>query len=107
MTSKPLRFRRAARMDVNDGVAYLGDKAGFAAVADFVDDLRDAYRLIRNWPGSGSPRYGVQLAIPGLRHQRLRRHPYLIFYVERSDTVEVWRVLHGSRDIPDAVRPVD
>jgi len=24
----------------------------------------------------------------------------IIFYVERSDHIDVWRVLHGKRDVP-------
>lgn len=28
------------------------------------------------------------------------RHPHLVFYVERSDQVDIWRVPHGRRDIP-------
>ena len=26
--------------------------------------------------------------------------PYLVFYVERPDHIDVWRVLHSQRDIP-------
>lgn len=25
---------------------------------------------------------------------------YLVFYVEREDEVDVWRILHSARDIP-------
>ena len=38
--------------------------------------------------------------LPGLRSWPLSRYPYLVFYVERSDCVDVWRVLQGQRDIP-------
>ena len=31
---------------------------------------------------------------------RRQSYPYLLFYVERHDTIDVWRVLHGERDIP-------
>jgi toxin ParE1/3/4 len=31
---------------------------------------------------------------------RVQRYPYLVFYVERDDHIDVWRVLHGQRDIP-------
>ena len=34
------------------------------------------------------------------QHRRCERYPYLVFYVERSDHVDVWRVLQGQRDIP-------
>jgi toxin ParE1/3/4 len=30
----------------------------------------------------------------------MKGYPHLVFYVERDDHVDVWRVLHGSRDIP-------
>ncbi|MBB2929020.1 plasmid stabilization system protein ParE [Paraburkholderia silvatlantica] len=38
--------------------------------------------------------------IPGLRSWPLDRYPHVIFYIERKDYVEVWRVLNGKRDIP-------
>ena len=49
---------------------------------------------------TGSPRYAHELDLPGLRSWPLKRYPYLIFYVEREDHIDVWRVLHGERDIP-------
>ena len=41
-----------------------------------------------------------ELNLPGLRAWPLTRYPCLVFEVERSDHVDVWRVLHGQRDIP-------
>ncbi|MDG0026140.1 hypothetical protein [Trinickia sp. Y13] len=41
-----------------------------------------------------------ELDIPGLRSWPLKRYPHLIFYVTRTDHVDVWRVIDGSRDIP-------
>jgi len=40
------------------------------------------------------------LNLPGLRFWRCKRFPYLVFYVETDDQINIWRVLHGSRDIP-------
>jgi len=48
----------------------------------------------------GSPRYAFELRLEGLRAWPLRRYPYLVFYVEREDHLDVWRVLHAQRDIP-------
>lgn len=31
---------------------------------------------------------------------RVRGYPYLIFYLERPDYLDVARVLHSARDIP-------
>jgi toxin ParE1/3/4 len=30
----------------------------------------------------------------------LTRYPYLLFFMELDDHIDVWRVLHGKRDIP-------
>ena len=62
--------------------------------------LGKAYTHIARQPASGSPRYAHELNLPGLRFWPLTRFPYLVFYFERDDCVDVWRVLHGQRDIP-------
>ena len=31
---------------------------------------------------------------------RLARYPYLVFYVERDDHIDIWRILPTRRDIP-------
>jgi hypothetical protein len=35
-----------------------------------------------------------------LKSWSLSRYPYLVFYVEGPDHVDVWRVLHRQRYIP-------
>lgn len=30
----------------------------------------------------------------------MTRYPYLLFYFEQAQHIEVWRVLHGNRDLP-------
>ena len=100
MKIKPVVPREQANQDVDDAVAYyLGEGAASVAL-DFVDALKQAYSHIGRHPGTGSPRYGHELDLPGLRSWTLSRYPYLVFYVERSDHIDVWRVLHGQRDIP-------
>lgn len=100
MKLKPVIPREQANQDVDEAVAfYLGEGAEQAALA-FIDALEEAYVHIRQMPASGSPRYAHELNLPGLRCWPLNRHPYLIFYVETEDRIDVWRVLHGQRDIP-------
>ena len=41
-----------------------------------------------------------ELNLPGLRSQKLKRYPYLVFFMAREDHVDVWRILHAQRDIP-------
>jgi toxin ParE1/3/4 len=64
-----------------------------------VDAVEQAFAHLSRHPGTGSPRYAHELNLPGLRFWRLTRFPHLVFYVERDDHVDVWRVLHGERDM--------
>jgi toxin ParE1/3/4 len=47
------------------------------------------------------------LNLPGLKSWPLTRYPCLVFYVERPDHIDVWRVLHGQRDVPAWMREAD
>lgn len=58
-----------------------------------------AYFHIGRHPSSGSPPHAHELNLPGLRFWPLTRYPHLVFYVERGDHIDVWRVLHGQRDV--------
>jgi toxin ParE1/3/4 len=97
---KPAVPRELANRDVDDAIThYLKDSAA-EVVLGLVDALEDAYRLIGRHPAIGSSHYAHELGISGLRCWPLPRFPYLIFYLEREDHIDVWRVLHGQRDIP-------
>lgn len=100
MKVKPVIPRSVANRDVEEAIEfYLGEGAAPAALG-FVDALERAYAHIARHPGTGSQRYGHALNIPGLRSWPLTRYPYLVFFIERDDHIDVWRVLHGQRDIP-------
>jgi toxin ParE1/3/4 len=100
---KPVVPRALAAQDVEDAIAfYLKRDARQAALA-FIDALEDAYAILGRHPGIGTTRYAAELDIPELRSWALPRFPYVIFYTERPDHVDVWRVLHGSRDVPALV----
>lgn len=100
MRAKPVVPRAQANLDVDEAVAYyLGEDAPQAALG-FIDALDKAYAHLGRHPGTGSPRYAHELNLPGLRAWPLTGYPHLVFYVDRPDHVDVWRVLHGQRDIP-------
>ncbi len=100
MKAKPVVPREQAHRDVENAVAhYLAEGAETAALG-FIDAMENAYNHISRHPATGSPRYAHELNLPGLRSWPLTRYPYLVFYVEHPDHVDVWRVLHGQRDIP-------
>ena len=96
-------FRRAlADADVLSALEYYAEYAPEYVYA-FIDDLEAAYQHIQRYPGSGSPRYAVELDMPGLRAWKCLQYPYVIFYMEADDSIEVWRVLHETRDIPPSL----
>jgi toxin ParE1/3/4 len=98
--TKPVVPRELANRDVDEAIEhYLSEDAAEAALG-FIDALERAYTHISRHPSSGSPRYAHELNLPGLRSWSLTRYPYLLFYIEQPDHVDVWRVLHSHRDIP-------
>lgn len=96
---KPLVRHERADQDVQEAVEYYLQNAPEVTLA-FIDSLEQTYLYIQRRPGAGSPRYAHELNLPGLRFWRCKRFPYLVFYVESADQINVWRVLHGKRDIP-------
>lgn len=92
---------------LTEAIAYYLSEANDRAALGFIDALERAYRHISRHPSSGSSRYPTELNLPGLRAWPLRRFPHIVFYVETSDCIDVWRVLHGARDIPAWMRESD
>jgi toxin ParE1/3/4 len=104
VTKRTLLQRELAVADVQAAADHYHREAGTDVALGFIEALEAAYRDIADNPAAGSARYAHELALPGLRRRRLRRYPYLVFYVERQDHIDVWRVLHARRDIPSGMR---
>jgi toxin ParE1/3/4 len=101
---KPVGIRPLARAEVRDAAIYYHAEAGADLAEDFVAEVERAYGLLSESPGIGSPRYAHVLPGMEIRVWPLRRFPYLIFYVNQPDHIDVVRVLHAHRDIPAALR---
>ncbi|HEX7886009.1 MAG TPA: type II toxin-antitoxin system RelE/ParE family toxin [Phenylobacterium sp.] len=100
MTAKPVVLRERARQDIDDAIDDYAGEAGIRVALGFVDRLEQALGTIGRHPANGSPRYAHELNLSGLRNCAVKRFPHLIFYVERDDLIDVWRVLHAQSDIP-------
>ena len=98
-SAKRVARRARAERDIDEAAAHYRAEGGIDLELRFIDALDAAIRQIAAHPAVGSPRYAAELKSQDLRFLRVKRFPYLIFYVERSDHVDVWRVLHGARDI--------
>jgi len=100
VSRKAIIPRELANRDVVEAIQHYLDEGAAPAALGFIDALEHAFAHIGRNPASGSPRYAHELNLPGLRSWPLTRYPYLVFYVEGSDRIDIWRVLHAQRDIP-------
>ena len=107
MKVKPVVPRELANRDIEEVIAYYLGEAAEQAACGFIDAVERAYAHIGRHPATGSPRYAHELNLPGLRCLPLTKYPHLVFYVERPDHIDVWRVLHAQRDIPVWMRESD
>jgi toxin ParE1/3/4 len=97
---KPVVPRTQADRDVDETITYYLEQGAVDAALGFIDALKRAYKHIGRHPATGSPRYAHELNLPNLRFWLVPDYPQVVFYMERDDHIDVWRVLHGQRDIP-------
>jgi toxin ParE1/3/4 len=99
MTAKPVVRRAAADEDIGEAIDYYAAES-VATAERFIDTLKRNVDMIGKTPRIGSPRYSHELNIPSLRFQKMGKFPYLIFYVEHEEYIDILRVLHEHRDLP-------
>jgi toxin ParE1/3/4 len=100
VTVKPVVPRQQALQDTNAAIDFYLAESGVDLALGFIDSLDQAYAFIAESASAGSSRWAHELSLPGLRSWPLKRFPWLVFYLEHEDRIDVWRVLHASRDIP-------
>ena len=103
-TGKPVVLRPPAERDIDVAFRNYRREGGGPLAATWAEAIESALRQVTAHLASGSPRYAAQLKLAGLRFWPVKRFPYLIFYIEQADHVDVWRVLHGARDLPAWLR---
>ena len=107
MKARKIVLRRASNRDIEAALDRYLAEAGERTALGFVSSLEQAYRHIGRHPASGAARYVDELDLPGLKYCPVKRYPYLIFYIESADAIDVWRVLHAERDVPALLRTLD
>ncbi len=100
----PARLRIKAATDVEEAVSYYVVEADSQVAMRFVDELERTTRQLERHPELGSLRFAFELDLPGVRSFRVDSFPYVMFYLVRSDHLDVLRVLHASRDVPASLR---
>ncbi|MGH8498143.1 MAG: type II toxin-antitoxin system RelE/ParE family toxin [Methylococcales bacterium] len=100
---KPIRVRPRANTEIDTSADYIAYDSPDAAMR-FLDAVRKSFDLIGEQPGIGTQHYAHLPGLKGLRMLTVSDfEKHLVFYIERSDYIDVLRVLHGSRDIPVAL----
>lgn len=105
--AKLVHLRRLAADDIEAAVDHYLTDAGSEVAARFISALERSLAHVARHPRHGSLRFSYELDAPDVRCWPLPRFPYLIFYVELPDRIDVWRVLHTRRDVPAAVADIN
>jgi plasmid stabilization system protein ParE len=91
----PVRWLRKALRNLDDEAGYIA--AGDAAAARLVfSRVLDAVALLQQQPALGRPG-----RVPGARELIVAKTRYIVPYRVRGETVEILRVFHTSRRLPD------
>ncbi len=99
MKSKPIVPRKLAKQDVDAAVDHYLREGRRQAALGVIEALKGAYSHIGRQPDGGSPCYARDRNVLGLPFWSLIRYLGLVFYIERADHIDVWRVLHSQRDM--------
>lgn len=100
MRSKPVIPRVVAEDDLDRACDHYVAEAGPEVAEAFLVEFERVLNLISRSPGLGSPRYGFESDVAGVRYRSMKKFPYMIFYIETDHSIDVWRVLRGKMDIP-------
>ena len=91
-----LRYLPASQDDFLSILDYIArDKAGRAA--SFIEELDRRISLLEEQPLLGRIPRHPKLRVYGYRVLIL--DAYLVFYIVRGETIEIHRVIHGSRNL--------
>ncbi len=89
--------RPAARRDLVQHFAYIGENSGLATARRFQGAARATFAELAQTPGMGAPRKVKNF--PNIRMWRVREfEKYLIFYEPKDSDVEIVRVIHAAQD---------
>ena len=101
---RPAILAPAARHDLADAIEWIAKDNPAAARALRAAVIAAAARIGEH------PRIGAvrpELATERIRFLVLRGFPYVLFYTADTAPPRILRVLHGARDLPEALRNLD
>jgi toxin ParE1/3/4 len=95
----------AAREDLRSCWTCFAEDCGSPELAEsFAAHSRLTFAKLTREPGLGRPYRNRDTALSGIRPWRVAGFPkVLVFYRERDAVVEIIRVIHGARDLENAL----
>lgn len=94
-----LYIRPAASLDIDEIVDYLVEE-NTSAAQSFIKELQQCFELLSENPKIGVQRQYRTAALSNMRMFPLKKFStYLVFYLSDDETIDIFRVLHGQRDI--------
>jgi toxin ParE1/3/4 len=101
---KPVRITPKADNDIDECCAWIRKDHPGAALR-FIDAVEFTCNTLSQMPSIGSRRYAEITLVRGVRMVGVEGFKnYLLFYLEHDASIDVIRVLHGARDIPEALQ---
>lgn len=98
--SRDLFILPKAAQDLDEIMSYYKREGGDALADRFAEAFFDSASRLINFPNSGVARETSQSALRELRSILVDGFPtILIFYRSTSESIDVARVVHGSRDL--------
>ena len=89
-----VKLTHHAQQDLADIWDYLAERNP-AAAHKLIDALIHRFKLLAKNPQTGKACHELLLNLRRVPHKN-----YAIFYLPTENGIEIYRVLHGSRDIP-------
>ena len=103
----PAWLRPQAETDLIERTRHYTSHAGKHVATRFFDAAIAALHAIERMPGTGSPRVGELCDIPGLRMRRIEGFPCGWFYFERTDHLDIVRLLADAQDVAAVLEALD
>ncbi|MFZ1382440.1 MAG: type II toxin-antitoxin system RelE/ParE family toxin [Scrofimicrobium sp.] len=98
--NKEVRWHQLATNDYFSIVAWYTDEAGDKVAERFVRSLRETEDRISRNPGLGPTSFTYGASKQATIHGAEDGLPYLVFYLDLEEHIEIVRVLHERRDFP-------
>ena len=88
----------SADREIDAQVAYYAEHAGATVAERFYAALKATFQSLLQNPGHGRRFESMHAVLAGVRVWLVHGFPFLVYYREIDEGIEIIHVLHGARD---------